>query len=224
MKELEQTITVTGSGFIHIVPDVTIIDAYIRCLFDTYDIAYQMAEANLKDIGDIMEEYKLDRKLPKTIDFDIDKKTHSKYDQYHNFIEEVFDGYQLYQHIRINLGMDTVLLANIVRSLGENITHLEITLGYDVKDKRPFELKMVERAVKDATERAKIMALAAGCELGKVHSINYEKKKVDIYMQTRNFSEAKDAACCSPSSLDVTPEDMAAGQDVTVTWYLNQAE
>ena len=52
--EAEKLITVTGRGNIHIVPDVTRVEVKIDSIFRTYDTAYQMAEANLKDIGEVM--------------------------------------------------------------------------------------------------------------------------------------------------------------------------
>ena len=219
--DTEKLISVTGRGNIHIVPDVTRVDVAIESTFKTYEVAYQMAEANLKDIGEIMERCGLNKSLPKTIQFSIDKSYHNVYDKGHYTGEQVFDGYKLDQKIRINLGMDNSLLTKVVRGLGENLTDIEINIGYTVKDPRPHQLKMLERAVKDATEKAKIMAEAAGCSLGLVKQIDYTEHEIHIYSQARNISECAEAAKCSETSLDITPEDLVGGEDVTVTWYLS---
>ena len=73
METTEKLITVTGRGNIHILPDVTRVEVTIDSIFRTYDTAYQMAEANLKDIGEVMEKCKLSKSLPKTVRFSIDK-------------------------------------------------------------------------------------------------------------------------------------------------------
>ena len=222
--EAEKLITVTGRGNIHILPDVTRVEVTIDSIFRTYDTAYQMAESNLKDIGEVMEKCKLSKSLPKTVRFSIDKHYHSVYDKGHYTGEEEFDGYQLKQVIRINLGMDNALLTKVVRGLGENLTDVEINIGYTVKDPRPHQLKMLERAVKDATEKAKIMATAAGCTLGLVKSIDYSEHEIHIYSQARNIGACEEAAACTEASLDITPEDLVGGEDVTVTWYLSNGK
>ena len=221
--ETEKLITVTSRGNIHILPDVTRVEVKIESIFRTYDTAYQMAETNLKDIGEVMEKCKLSKQLPKTVRFSIDKHYHNVYDKGHYTGEQEFDGYNLTQVIRIDLGMDNALLTKVVRGLGENLTDVEIEIGYTVKDPRPHQLKMLERAVKDATEKAKIMATAAGCTLGLVKSIDYSEHEIHIYSQARNIGACEEAAACTEASLDITPEDLVGGEDVTVTWYLSNA-
>ncbi len=223
MENAEKLITVTGRGNIHILPDVTRVEVTINSIFRSYDTAYQMAEANLKDIGEVMKKCGLSTQLPKTVQFAIDKHYHNVYDKGHYTGEQEFDGYNLTQVVRINLGMDNALLTKVVRGLGENLTDVEIEIGYTVQDPRPHQLKMLERAVKDATEKAKIMASAAGCTLGLVKSIDYSEHEIHIYSQARHIAEPCLAAGCSESSLDITPEDLVGGEDVTVTWYLSNA-
>lgn len=219
--ETEKLITVTGRGNIHVVPDVTRLEIKINSVFDTYQTAYKMAQANLKDIADVVAECGLDKKLPKTTQFDIDKETHTVYDRNDHFDHIEFDGYSLTQRIKIDLGMDNALLAKIIQKIGERLSDFEMEIGHTVRDPRPSQLKMLERAVKDATEKAKIMAEAAGCQLGLVKSINYSEHEIHIYSQAREIHECAEACCCAPESLDITPDDLCAGEDVTVTWYLS---
>ena len=69
----------------------------------------------------------------------------------------------------------------MVRLIGQRLKQAEINIGYTVKDPRPFQLKMLERAVKDAKEKAAIMAKACGCQLGKVKTIDYSVQELHIY-------------------------------------------
>ena len=223
MENSEKLITVTGRGNIHIVPDVTRVEVTINSIFKNYDTAYQMAESNLKDIGEVMEKCNLSKQMPKTVRFSIDKHYHDVYNNGHYTGEHEFDGYNLIQVVRINLGMDNALLTKVVRGLGDNLTDVEIEIGYTVKDPRPHQLKMIERAVKDAAEKAKIMATAAGCTLGLVKTIDYSEHEIHIYSQARCIESGAEAKGCSESSLDITPEDLVGGEDVTVTWYLSNA-
>lgn len=222
--ETEKIITVTGRGNIHILPDVTRLQVMLCSLFSSYETAYQMAAANLQDIAEVMTRCKLSTKLPKTTCFSIDKSFRSIYEDGHYTGKEEFDGYKLRQRIQIDLPMDNVLLTKVVRSLGETLTDMELSIGYTVKDPRPHQLKMLERAVKDATEKAALMAAAAGCSLGLVKSIDYSDHEIHIYSEARNIDCAGEAACCTEASLDITPEDLVGGEDVTVTWYLSNQQ
>lgn len=217
----EKLITVTGKGGIHIVPDVTRVEVCLKSVHDTYDEAYTQSKKDNHKVRTIMEDVELDIKLPKTTRFDIDKKSIRQYDKYNNYIGDKFIGYEVTQIIKIDLGMNNVILNKIVRKIGQLLPHAEITIGHTVRDTRPAQLKMLHRAVKDAKEKAEIMAEAAGCKLGMCKSINYGVNDLHIYSQARNIHGAGEACLCSEESLDITPDDLSVADTVEVTWYLS---
>ena len=51
----EATIQVTGTGSIHVVPDVTRLQISIRRVFPTYDKAYDCAKENSSNMVKILE-------------------------------------------------------------------------------------------------------------------------------------------------------------------------
>lgn len=120
--------------------------------------------------------------------------------------------------------MDKALLGKIVKLIGQHLKQAEINIGYTVKDARPAQLKMLERAVKDAKEKAEVMAKAVGCTLGLVKDINYSVHELHIYSQARQIHGAEEACGCAPESLDITPDDLAAEDNVTVVWYISNGE
>ena len=130
------------------------------------------------------------------------------------------EGYDLDQRIKIDLEMDNVLVNNIVRGVGKFIPNAQINIGYTQKDPRPTQLKMLERAVTDAREKAEIMAKAVGCELGEVKEIEYGEMEVHIYSQAREIHCAKEAVASTPNSLDITPDDFVVSDNVHVVWRL----
>lgn len=176
---------------------------------------------NTERLSQIMKEVALDVTLPKTIRLDIDKKTQNEYDKFGNFKSKKFIGFELDHKVRIDLGMDNVLLNNIIKRIGKMLKQAEISIGYTVRDPRPSQLKMLERAVKDAKEKATIMAKACDCKLGLVKEINYSVQELHVYSQARMIHGADEALCCNEESLDITPEDLAVSDDVTVVWYLS---
>ena len=65
------------------------------------------------------------------------------------------------------------------------------------------------------------MAKACDCKLGLVKEINYSVQELHVYSQARMIHGADEALCCNEESLDITPEDLAVSDDVTVVWYLS---
>ena len=221
MNENEpKTIVVTGKGAAFVAPDVTRLTVSIRAIGRTYPQLYELAQLNLKELSKIVTDNGLDKKLPKTQRFEIEKKEEPKYDNFGNFLYREFVGYELDQRIKIDLPMNNKLLSNIVQAVGTSLQDAEINIGYTVKDARPAELRMLEKAVKDATEKAKIMAKAAGCSLGLVKNIDYRAMDVEFYSQVRNMAPGE-GKFADASSLDINPDDLAGVQEVTVTWYLS---
>ncbi len=217
----EKIITVTGRGAIHVVPDVTRLEITLESLHDTYEDAYAQAKSNTDKLGSIMSEVKLDAKLPKTTRLDIDKKTVNEYDNHNHYTNTKFLGFAMDQRVKIDIGIDNVLLNSIVLLIGRYLKQAEINIGYTVKDTRPSQLKMLERAVKDAKEKAEIMANACGCKLGLVKNINYGMQEIHIYSQARQIHSADEACVCNTESLDITPDDLVVSDNVTVEWYLS---
>ncbi len=219
----ENFIKVQGNGAIHVVPDVTRLELRLASIHESYREAYAQMKDNVDVISKIMEAVSLAPTLPKTTRLDIDKETRPEYDSHHNRIGEKFVGFRLSHRVKIDLGMDNVLLNNVVKLIGERLRQAEINIGYTVKDPRPSQLRMLERAVKDAKEKAEIMAKASGCELGAVKKIDYSWQEVHIYSQAREMC-AEEASYCNTESLDITPDDLAVSDNVTVEWYLKQGK
>ena len=217
---MEKTIKVTGKGTIHVVPDVTRLTVDISTVFASYDEAYVNAKENAGWMVKILEYNHLDGKLAKTKRLDISDNMVSQYDKYGKYTGSKKEGYVLSQSIKVDLGMDNVLLNKIIKGVGKFIKNAQIDIGYTVRDPRPSQLKILERAVKDAHEKARIMASAAGCTLGDVYSIDYSHEDIHIYSQARNIHSVEEAKACSPESLDITPDDLAVSDEVSVVWYL----
>ncbi len=204
-----------------VVPDMTRVELSLVTLHDSYEDAYRQAESDCSKLKDIMKELHLDVTLPKTKSLDIEKKTRRDYDANDHYIGDIFLGFQLNHQIKIDLGMDNVLLNSVVRLIGLKLKQAEISIGHTVKDPRPTQLKLLECAVKDAKEKATIIANASGCKLGSVHHIDYSVNELYIYSKTRDIHGADEAMCCEPSSLDINPDDMNVSDSVTITWHID---
>ena len=213
-------ITVTGRGSIHVVPDVTRIEIQVKGVFKDYKGAYEKAKDSSSWMVKILEYNHLSGKLCKTIRMDISDHLVPQYDEDDHYIGQIPDGYDLDMRMKVDIGIDTVMTNNLVRGVGKFISGAQINIGYTVQDPRPVQLKMLERAVKDANEKATIMAKAAGCVLGDVDEIIYGQQELHVYSQARNIHSNKEAMASTSESLDITPEDLVFSDDVKVIWSL----
>ncbi len=134
---MENTITVTGRGSIHVVPDVTRLEVAIRGIFPSYNDAYAKAKENSAWMVKVLEYNKLNGKLAKTKELDISEHYVTKYDKYGKNVGSEKDGYALRQEIKVDLEMDNVLLNKIIRGVGKFIEGAQINIGYTVKGKHP---------------------------------------------------------------------------------------
>lgn len=214
------TINVTGNGSIHVVPDVTRLEVRVESVFKSYDDAYQQAKENAKWMKQVLEYNHKSGELAKTIRLDITDHTISEYDDDDHYVGQIKDGFDLDQRFKVDLEIDPVLLNKIVRGIGKFVKDAQISIGYTIRDPRPFQLKMLERAVKDATEKAQIMAQAAGCKLGGVLNIHYGYQEIHVYSEARNIHSNSEAMACDSNSLDISPDDLAMSDNVKVEWEL----
>lgn len=216
----ETTISVQGKGTIHVVPDVTRLEITIKRVFSDYQKAFAQAKENSSWVVKILEFNKKPGKLAKTVKFDISDHEVSDYDSLGHYTSSHLEGFDLEQRVKIDLPIDNVLTNNIVRGVGKFIPGAQINIGYTVQDPRPHQMKMLARAVKDAKEKAGIMAEAAGCALGDVVNINYRYSNVSVYSQARNIHDSKEAFASTADSLDITPDDLVMSDTVDVTFEL----
>ena len=214
------TINVTGNGRIHVVPDVTRLEVRVESVFESYDVAYQQAKENAKWIKQVLEYNHKNGELAKTIRLDISDHTINEYDDDDHYVGKIKDGFDLDQRFKVDLEIDPVLLNKIVRGVGKFVKDAQISIGYTIRDPRPLQLKMLERAVKDATEKAQIMAKAAGCKLGSVINIQYGFHEIHVYSEARNIHSNSEALACDSNSLDISPDDLAMSDNVKVEWEL----
>ena len=221
MPDSSSYISVQGQGTINVIPDVMRLEIEISDLFDSYDDAYSRGKENKRWVSRILESNKLSPSLGTTVDFDLQETKKRLADvQGSDRSEEENIAYSLHQKIRIDIPIDGTLASHIVREIGEKIPGVCISIGYTLRDLQQIQLKILEKAVSDAGIKAKVMAEAAGCSLGRVAKINYKLEKTSVYRHARTIHTNNEAKSSTPGGLDITPADFVISDTVEVTWNL----
>lgn len=212
----QKTIRVMGVGNVKVAPDTTRLSFAVDSLHKDYETAYAEAAVGNKELLKALEKLQLPKESLKTSDFSITKETEWKRKE----DKWVFVGFKLRQTLVIELPLDSVITSKVMSALGAAWPELEVKISFIKKDTHDVKLQILESAVKDAREKAEVIANTLGHKLGGIASVDYSKRRLDIRVREED-------CCCydletpgSADSIDYTPEDIEAGDTVETAWYL----
>lgn len=216
MNQEQKTIRVMGTGFVKTAPDTTRLSFEVDSLHDTYEKAYAEAAIGNKNLRETLEMLDIPKDSLKTTNFSITKETEYKRKEE----KFVFVGFKLHQNLAIELPLDSVITSKVMSALGKAWPELEVNIAFIKKDTHDVKLQILESAVKDAHEKAEVIATTLGHKLGGIISADYSKRSIDI-----NYHEERLAICDGGfgdrnSSIDYTPDDIEAGDTIETVWYL----
>ena len=165
-------IKVSGSAIIKVAPDTMRIRIEVNEHFESNESAYEQAKCNSLQVLDALKNVELDESLAKTIRFDISEDSKPIYEK-GRWVGYKKNGYDLHQLYYIDLPADNKEVNYIVKFCTENIPYAEIKLESYVSEPRRHKLEAISLAVKDAKEKAEIIAASLGCRLGSIVEVNY---------------------------------------------------
>ena len=212
MNQEQKTIRVMGTGLVKTVPDTTRLSFSVDSVHDSYENAYDEAAVGNKGLRETLEKLEIPKESLKTSNFSINKATEWRKDKH------VFIGFRLEQSLAIELPLDSIITSKVMSALGAAWPELEVNIAFIKKDVHDVKLQILESAVKDAREKAEVIAATLGHKLGGIVSVDYSRRSIDI-----NYHEEPMGVydgCCEKSSVDYTPDDIEAGDTVETVWYL----
>ena len=212
----QKTIRVMGVGNIKVAPDTTRLRFSVESTYEEYEEAYADAAVGNGELQKALQKLKLPKESLRTSDFSITRNREWNRDKgcY------IYDGFKLEQNLALELPLDSVLTSKVIAALGAAWPELEVKISFIRKDVHDVKLQILESAVKDAREKAEVIASTLGHKLGGIVNVDYSKHRLDIHVHE------EDLCCCameapqSDGSIDNTPEDIEAGDTVETVWYL----
>lgn len=227
-NQKESIICVTGRAQESVVPDIARLNVTIQSVNINYLHLYQLAQDNLVKLGKIAEELNLGKDSFKSKEFSIADN---------NRVEDgdlIKEGYKLTQRLMIELGRDNEKTSTIIYRIGADIPDVQVSISFAVKNARDTWLRLMTTAVEDATEKATIMATAAGCHLAGIKCIEKEgssggMRNLGDYI----FGGRDEIVCCEMSLkpfdldnnacsiLEFQPQEIELEYRVKVSWYLS---
>ena len=216
MNQEQKIIRVMGTGNVKVAPDTTRLTFEVDSLHDTYESAYNEASMGNGEMKSFLESLEIGKDSLKTTNFSITKETewNRKEDK------RVFVGFKLSQSLYLDLPIDSVLISRVIATLGDAWPELEVNILFIKKNAHDAKLQILESAVKDAREKAEVIAATLGHKLGGFVSADYSKRSVDINFRTEENLRLRCEDCTEEKGIDFTPDDIEAGDTIETVWYL----
>lgn len=160
-----------------------------------------------------------DGKALKTTSFNI-KTEYERYKQNDEWLQR-FVGYNCIHGLKLEFDLDMPTLGKTIAAIAMCEADPQFNIRFSIKDPAAVKEQLLENAVTNATEKAKILAKAAGVKLGAIKNIDYSWGELRLYSKTdMRVCEAAVAPMSAGFDIDVEPDDIDTSDNVTVMWAI----
>lgn len=212
----QRTLTVKGTGQASLPPDTIQLDFYLESRAETYEETIELAGTRLEQLRSCLESVGFEKSDLVTTNFSIDTDYESIKNEAGDYIR-VFKGYIVRHYLKLSFPIDTNRLARILEQLSTCEANPEVSIHFLLKDDTKLKELLLEDAVKDATQKANILAHAAGVRLDDILSISYDW--TDIQYKNRDLM-LTEAVAYSAAAIDIEPDMISASDTVTMIWEI----
>ncbi len=206
----KRTIRVRGSAKVSGSPDwVTISFDVVSREYDYAECMEQLARQT-ESLREELLTVGLEKESLKTTQFNIN--TNFEWINKRN----VFKGYIASHNLRVEFPFNKEYLNEVLKVLGRTQSQASFRISFEIKDPEPLRQQAIAEAVKNCRAKAKVLAEAAGVNLGELLQIDYSWSEVRFESRMELSSEM--VLCESAPAFDITPEDVDISDSVTVIW------
>lgn len=214
-----RTIRVTGKGQLKLRPDTTRITMTLEGVYPDYGETLRHSSEDTEALKDVLSGFGFARTDLKTLSFSVD----TEYESYRerDAYKQRFVGYRFQHTLKVEFPSDNQRLGRILYALANCAVSPEFRLSYTVSDPETAKNELLAKAVEDATEKASVLARAAGVTLQCIESIDYSWGEIDIeYRPMERMAKAAQPLMAKSYALDIEPDDIELSDTVTVIWEI----
>lgn len=219
---MERTIRVTGKGKLSVKPDTIRLIITMEDIEKEYANALRLSAEMTEKIKNIFEEQGFERHELHTLKFNVEAE-YERYQDRDNCWKNRFEGYKFNHRMKIEFPADNKRLGKILYALGHAPICPEIRLEYTIADPEKSKNELLEKAVLDSSQKAQVLAKAAGVSLGNILNIDYSWGEIDFVSKPMETFALQD--CCMSKSIDsydidIEADDIDVTDIVTVVWEI----
>ena len=94
----------------------------------------------------------------------------------------------------------------------------KVDISFTLKEDGEIKEEVLRNASNNARKKAEILASTSGVKLGKLISIDYSWKDIELYSDTKCYDSMPSIS--KMASIDIEPDDIKAEDSVTFTWEI----
>lgn len=215
----ERTIKVKGIGSVSVKPDMMVISMGIENTDYSYEGAMQLASGAVDSIRTALSAAGYEKDILKTTDFEINTDYESYKDTKGNW-KQKFNGYKCTHKLKLEFDFNMERLNETLSAIASSGANPEFEIAFSVKDKHAVSEQLLQNAVKNASDKATVLAVATGLSLGAVQRIDYDWGELRLYSNTKMIEPMDCLASAQKMAMDIEPEDIKANDTVTVIWSI----
>lgn len=211
---MQRVLKVCESGVCSAKPDL--IKATVRLLGvrDTYG----KAARDFKESFDFLIEKAKEEFSFKTADFYINTNYVDERGD-GNIWKKKFAGYMFSHTLCCEFAFDTAKLGRFVNILSDCKCVESFGFDYALSDMKAARDSACAQAVKNAKEKAHVLAAAAQVKLGEIVSVEFGSS--ERYGASPRMYKMNDRAAVVSASLDIAPSNLNVSESVEIVWELN---
>ncbi|MDF2700104.1 MAG: hypothetical protein K0Q49_1660 [Haloplasmataceae bacterium] len=202
-------IRVKGTGTVSETPNLIVIHFTVKGEDFNYDEAMRKLNERTAILRNDIIKAGFSGDDLKTTNFSVDTKY-----SYHNN-QNIFQGYVAKHDLKLEFDFNRIVLNNLLSILSKSNSKAEYSINFEVKDKEQFKKQLLANSVKDAMEKAEVIAQTANVKLGNILNIIYDFSNV-IYRSNVMLENM----ITSTKDVDIVPEDVEATDYVTMEWQI----
>ena len=218
-----RTIRVTGTGTVKLKPDTMRLYLDLTGKEKEYGKTLKRSSEDTEVLRSLFAELDFAREDLKTISFSADP-VYEGYEDKQGRWRQRFVGYEFHHRLKLDFPFDNERLGKILNKLAKAKVDPEFSISYTVKDPEAAKNQLLAAAVKDAAEKAEVLAEAAGVKLMGIQTMDYSIIRAEFEVHSaRKLMATNDmvlGAAEESMDLDIQPEDITASDTVTITWEL----
>jgi uncharacterized protein YggE len=214
---IERLITVRGTGTVSTKPDLIVITLDLALTEKDNESALKRATTELNFLRAALMSVGHDSEALKTTNFTIQTAYEDR--KLGNEWIKQFVGYTCTHALRLEFDLDLPMLGKTLGAITKCQTTPQFDIAFSIKNPAAIRTKLLEEAVTNAVEKARILAKAAGVKLGMIQQIDYSWNEIRLSSHTA-MNMCYGSAADAPGFIDMTPDDIDVNDTVTVVWAI----
>ena len=215
---MNRILRITGTGNIKVKPDMTRVTMTISDIDKQYEKALAVSSQNSESLRKIVSELGFSASDLKTVSFDVKVENTSYRDRNDNWMER-FAGYRVNHCLKIEFESDNTVLGKLLGAVAGCSAKPQINISFFVKDTEGAKNLLLGNAIKDARQKASVLAEASGVVLKEIQSIDYSWGELRFESRPQMMGTASEETY-GDLMMDIEPDYIDATDNVTVVWAI----